>query len=366
MRSSWGSVTKVRDGVYRLRYWATVGGVYMRTSETVRGTRKAAYDLLARRRVEHTTDAPCPTVGEVWERWYLPEREAAVCRGDLAPASLMQYRSMWRRHIEPTWSGVRADEVHPLAVQQWVDGLAISAARASMPVFRCVMDYAVRYELTDSNPLAIRYSMPSPSTSATMDDGTWGLDELCAISDAICGQWFEAAFILGAFGGCRVGESLGIRSEDVRLVDVRGVPVAVCDLRRQVTHGNELTDTLKNRWSYRAVVVPGSRGERLCGLASHADGGWLTSDGCGSHASQHRLRESWRSWWTDDLPERHDIRRLRPSWQTYMRWTLRVPPYLIERMMGHVGDGVTGVHYDRPEPEQFADAVARAYESHPF
>ena len=40
--------------------------------------------------------------------------------------------------------------------------------------------------------------------------------------DIALGQWWEAAFLLTAFGGCRVGESLGIRSEDASLVDVSG------------------------------------------------------------------------------------------------------------------------------------------------
>lgn len=82
-RADWGTDTEVERGKrYRLRYWATVDGVYQRCSDTVRGTRRQAYDRLAELRVEHTQDAPCPTVGECYSRWWLPERQKAVEDGD--------------------------------------------------------------------------------------------------------------------------------------------------------------------------------------------------------------------------------------------------------------------------------------------
>jgi hypothetical protein len=49
-----------------------------------------------------------------------------------------------------------------------------------------------------------------------------------------------------------------------------------------------------------------------------------------------------------------------------MRWSLRLPPWLIEPMMGHRLQGVTGQHYDRPDSMMFAEAVADAYASNPY
>lgn len=45
---------------------------------------------------------------------------------------------------------------------------------------------------------------------------------------------------------------------------------------------------------------------------------------------------------------------------------LRIDPTLIEKMMGHAGHTVTSRHYDRPDEEMFAEAVAKAYAAHPF
>lgn len=45
-RSDWGSIQKVGTNKYRLRYWAKVDGIYTRTPEAVRGTRRQAGDVL--------------------------------------------------------------------------------------------------------------------------------------------------------------------------------------------------------------------------------------------------------------------------------------------------------------------------------
>lgn len=41
-------------------------------------------------------------------------------------------------------------------------------------------------------------------------------------------------------------------------------------------------------------------------------------------------------------------------------------PWITKKLMDHVGEGVTGQHYDRPDWELFADSVAEAYSKHPF
>lgn len=365
-RSDWGCVQEVGRGRWRIRYWAETTDGYRRCSETVRGTRRDANDRLAALRLDHSKDAPCPTVGECWERWFLPDFERRVDDGDAAPSSLMQYRSVWNRHIAPTWEDVPADEVRPLDVQRWLLSLTSSQAQAAIHVMRRTLAYAVRYELMDTNPMDADYLMPSRSASARRDSGTWTLGELGALWRKCRGEWFEAAFLLMAFGGCRVGESLGPLGCDVDAREVHGVPLAVVRIGRQVTNDSAVSDKLKNRWSRRSVVVPGRPGERLCALSRVAGTGWLTGDGLGGNARQDVLRKSWDAMMRRSTLPHHPMKQLRPSWQTYMRWELHVPPYMIEPMMGHVGDGVTGRHYDKPMTEQFCEVVAEAYAKSPF
>ena len=355
MRDSWGSIDyDPKRRVGHIRFWASLDERgYRRHCVTVRGTRQDVEDRRAELMLAHSQEAPCPTVGELWERWYLHSMERRVEAGDLAPKTLDQYKSAWRRHVEPRWGQASCDAVRPLEVQQWLDTLGKSAATGSMDVLRPLMDYAVRYGIASSNPFREKYVMPATKSVQRKDKGIWTLEELGEVwRDAALNQWWEAAFLLSAFGGLRVGESLGVRSEDV--TDIGGA--CAVSVRRQVLNNGSLSDTLKNQQGYRTVAIPGKAGARLLGLADVAVNGWLTGDGLGGHCAQRRLNKAWREAGTE-----HPFRNLRNSWQTNMRWSLKVQPYFIETMMGHLTAGVTGQYYDRPTPEMLARVIADAY-----
>jgi len=116
-RHDWGSVTEIERGKrYRLRWWANGPDGYRRHSETVRGTRREAWDRLAALRLDHSTDAPVPTVGECWRRWYEPDLVRQVEMGDLSRRTLEEYRAAWRVQVSSVWADVPADQVRPLAV----------------------------------------------------------------------------------------------------------------------------------------------------------------------------------------------------------------------------------------------------------
>jgi integrase len=178
------------------------------------------------------------------------------------------------------------------------------------------------------------------------------------------GEWWEAAYILAAFGGCRVGEALGATGRDVRMVEMHGVEAAVVSINKQINNFGKATDTLKNKWSYRSAVIPGPMGVRIGEIAKTAEFGYLTNN-FGELCSQVTLNLAWKRFISSGY-EAHPFRNLRNSWQTYNRWVLCLPPWITEKLMGHVGEGVTGQHYDRPDWELFADAVTEAYSKHPF
>ena len=52
--------------------------------------------------------------------------------------------------------------------------------------------------------------------------------------------------------------------------------------------------------------------------------------------------------------------KLRNSWETFMRWGLRVDKDKIDKMMGHTSTDVRSKHYDRPDEIMFAETVADA------
>lgn len=359
MRRSWGSITRLGTNRYRLRWWANGDDGYRRRTEIVHGTRKQASDRLAAIRVEHTNDAPVPTIGMVWENWVLPDKERSCASGQLSANTLRQYRSTWRRHVEPRWASVPCDAVRPLEVQGWLDTMARPAATAALSLARQVLNYAVRFMLVESNRFALGYRLP-PVGDSHRDKAIWTLSELCDLwRTTIRDTWFEPSFILCAFGGCRVGESLGVLASEVEVKEVGGLPVALVPIRRQVTSAT-LTDKLKTRASERTVIVCGDPALSLAATA--ADGRyWLVDDGCGAPATALQVNRSWqRVMPPDDI---HPYRNLRNAWQTYMRWELLVEPWLIETLMGHSTAGVTGQYYDRPSVEQMARNVVKAYQT---
>lgn len=367
MRRDWGSIACVRPGVWRLRYWAETDRGYRRCSETVRGTRRQAGDRLAELRVAHGHDVPCPTVEACWTRWYLPDRERMVEQGDLASQSLIQYRSTWRKHVRQRWAETPVDQVKPLDVQQWLLGLKRVAAEASKHLLRQILDYATRYGIIDANPLAIRYLLPSKSTIARREDGIWSPDELGDVWHACWDTWFEPAMLLCGFGGCRVGEALGVRSGDVRYELVHGVPVAFVRIERQIDGQARIVEHTKNKWSMRTALLAGRPAQRLAHMAqSTSEGSFLSATSSLRHATQRELRLAFFDCLGAANVTGHLFKNLRKTWQTNMRWVLRLPPWAIEPMMGHVGAGVTGRHYDKPSDRDFADLLATAWQQMPF
>ena len=359
-------MTEVSPGVWRIRYWAADDeGGYRRRSKTVRGTRKDAGDIMAQLRVDHSQDAPQPSVRDCWKRWYLPDARRRVDDGELARQSLEHYESTWRNHVEPRWGGVQVDQVKPLAVQQWLLTLTRSQATGVLPVMRQVLEYAVRFECIPANPMAVKYSMPPKSTSKTLDDGAWSPDELVEVWRACVGTPLEAVVLLCGFGSCRLGEALGARPSDVELREVGGIPIACVRIDSQIDGRGRDTNSVKNRWSERTVVLAGAPALRIVEIAQSSDE-YLAEDQRGGAMNQVYARTAFKALLESAGVPHHTPRALRRSWETIARWTLRLPPWLTERMMGHTGGGVTGRSYDRPEVDEFAEALADAWRERGF
>ena len=358
-RSAWGSITeKERGRRYVIRYYATTDERgYMRHSETVRGTRADAERRRAELLLDHSADAPCPTVAQAWERWCWPDLERQCADGDLAPLTLKQYEKNWRLYIAPRWADVPLDQVRPLHVQQWISTMKAGPAGQSVRAMARIMDYGVRYEVIGHNPMRERYVMPSKSTIERADKGVWKLQELDGVWQRVRGQWWEPAFLLAAFGGCRLGESMAPLASDVSRAEVDGITVALVAITCQVAPSGTDVVRCKTPQSVRTVALVGLAAERILALAADLPPDCpLTNDGLGGHQRQSRMKEAWRQ-----MRMEHPFRNLRNGWQTWMRWDMKVEPHFIEAMMGHRVAGVTGAHYDRPDAEQFARVMADAY-----
>lgn len=366
-RMTWGSNESAGPGRRRLRYWADMGDGrgYRRVSETVEATRREGDAILAARRLEHEGDCPVPSVGAVWRSFVWPMLERRAAEGEISDGTLDHYASAWARQVAPRWEEVPVTSVRRAGMQEWFDGMTKSQAAMARILVRYVFDECELREICDGS--VGRYPYRMPSTGETRDKGIWSLDELGALWRTARGTQLEPWLILAAFGGPRVGESLGVRRGEVWLWDGGEVPVAVVPIVRQAGRLGDVSDRLKTQWSSHAAVVPGPLGERLCSLCSTGGDGWiLPGRRRDSPMNRELLRTRFDSLIASAGVPRHPIRNLRNSWETFTHWTLGVNPEKVERMMGHIGSSVTERHYDRPEAELLAAEISRAYAEHPY
>lgn len=376
-RSAFGSIEEVERGKrYRVRWWGDShdGGGYRRHSRVIRGTRREAEEFRSLMHVRHGEDAPCPTVGEAWELWYRPDCDRALAvwererrpgkRGEsMKPQTHMQVMSTWRAHVAPRWACVPVSGVRYSDVQEWLLTKTEQVAKRCLSMLRGILRLCVLNEVLDRNVAEYGYRMPSRASKA--DHGVWTLEELDErLWPAVWGRLSEPTFLLSAFGSCRSGECLAPMLDEIEAVEAPEMTLAVVPIRRQVYNDGGVSDEddLKNRWSPRTVVVPEPWSLRVLQLRDEGLGRgdvWLTDDGLGEPPSQRRVREDfYRALDAAGIPRRQ-MRALRRSWRSWMAVT-GVSREVMEKMMGHVGDGTTGRHYLQLDAELISKELLRA------
>lgn len=367
-RDSWGSITEVEKGSrYRIRYWAETESGYKRRSKTVRGTRKDAEAERARLLLEHGQDKPCPTVGQAWDRYTLPYYQSRAEAGEYSTNTISTYRSRWNAHISPRWGDVPCDAVTALDMQRWFDRLDYRTAVDCNKILRRMYKIVTKYHPQVQNVMLVGYDMPSKQRVAEQDKEPWTPDELRQIWDAVRGTWLEATVILRGYGGLRPGESLAVRGSDVNVREHMGVTVCVVKVDDQVlSHGFGLTERTKNEQSNRLAFVAGSPAKRLAEIAEEVGDGYLTNDGFGNWVKQQRVCKNLDKVIAEHDIVRHPHKNMRKTWETAVRWEMKLPPWLSEPLMGHKLPGVTAQFYDRPSLERMADVYAEGYLRYPF
>lgn len=360
-RSSWGSNKPARRKGYRtLRYWADLhdGRGYMRHTMTVEGSKRDGDRKLAEIRMLHDEDKPVPTFAECCESWYLPGIEK------LSANTRRLYGSALNSKILPRWGDVPVTDIKPIDIQEWISDMTASQAALVMKVMSVTLDYPTRYEIIPSNPMRIKYRMPTASEKR--DKGTYTLDDALRIFDACRDSFAEAAVLASLFGSCRVGESISpLVGEVMRARASNGMTAAYFDLTRQIGNSGHALGELKTGSSARPIVFVGKVAERMMAIqdARGADGlTWLVDNGCCEHISQRVMNTEWKRIAESAGLELHPYMNLRNSWRTFMEWELHIDPSKLEKMMGHKGGDVTAIHYNRPTVQMFIDTVADAYE----
>lgn len=361
-RRSWGSIDSMTKTKHVLRYMANTPEGRKRVSRTFNGTYREACFELSRLEVEHSDDRPVPTVGEAYRMWYVPWLDRRVADGRTKDNTRRAYTICWDNVVAPEWADVPVDSIQPERAQRWLLTLSVGNANHAIVVLRKVLDFALQYELVESNKFRLPYEMPTRKATVRRS-GTYDLKRAESVLERLRGSIAEPAYILAAFGGARPGESLGVRSTEVSLVESHGIKLVIVPIVRRMEKTGDLPmpdGDLKNPQSVRTAVIPEPYGIRLHGIALQriADGSeWLSDRGDGLPLNINGLKRAWEAEAGEDAVP---FANLRNSWRTFAQYEWGVDFDTLEFLMGHVIPGVTGKHYLRPTVDNLVEAVAKA------
>lgn len=351
-RRTFGTLTERTRGTWCLQWWANTPQGRVRRSETVYGSRREAEYRLAQIQAETRLGDPLEaTVGDVFDMWWDVRSES------FSGNTSKTYRAAWTKHVEPRWAHVPVSQVKRGDVQAWLLGLS-GNARMARVVLSMVLGFACDdLELVPKNPAAGKFRLPKVATECRDVYTAAELDRIC---EAAHGMPIEVAVILMAQGGVRVGESMGVLVGEV--TEGIGGGFAVVSISRQVTQQDTI-DKPKTASSVRTVPIVGAWGARLLELHDEARARgdkWLMDDGIGRPYPRRFLETRWAAL-LDSLGWPHrPMRILRPSWETSRHWEMGVPLELTSKGMGHSTVKTTLGHYDRPQNDVVANALADA------
>ena len=357
-RSPWGSVTEIQRGrKYRLRWWADTPQGRRRCTETFEGTRRQADRRLAQIRLSQD-ESRAPTVGEVWEGWYLGWAD-----GSVAPTTMDRYRQAWESRVRDRWADVPLTQVRAADVQRWLDGIPGGAAATCLTVMRNVFKCAIMYDLADHDPTRAQFRMPQ--AARPHEKTVWSLAQVEELGRLARGEWWEAAFILCAHAGLRVGEALGVRVGEVARAEVAGVPVAQVPVCRTVDQNGGVAERVKTRGSAGTVTVTEPWATRLLEIqdeAAAAGYAWLADNGLGDPHGRRAVGYAWERTLRENGIAYAPFRNLRNSYATSLHWEAGMPIEKASKALRHAQVSTTLAHYDRPRDEYVAQAVAEASE----
>lgn len=363
-RRSWGSVTEVTRGKkYVIRWMENTPRGRMRRSKTIWGTSMDASRELALREVAHSTERRVPTIGEVYELWYLPWLERRLANGKIKQNTYDSYTATWKNVIAPKWSNVPIDSVKPQAYQDWLLSLNKGNASISVIVLRKALDIAVRNECIEHNVFRSEYDMPTTTTRKKKLD-VYDIEQAESVLDKLHGTSIEVPFILACFGGCRVDESLAVKTCEVERIELDGVVFAAVSIKRQMGYTGHVPTAdgeLKTRASERIALIPEPYCHRLFDIMEGSSSEWTSDRGDGLPMNKSAFLKKFTALVGEEsIP----LSNLRASWRTFAYYTWNVPADTLEQLMGHALPGVSGQHYIRANVYDLAHSFATPYRAY--
>ena len=205
------------------------------------------------------------TVGRLWA-------DFIALKASKKLKTRIDYESIWRTHLEETWSKVPARKVSQVEFTKWVLSLGCSPHRVDKIhlLMTMILDVGVEDGIIPRNVLLSKRGQRAKGNLPNVPDSEVGealtLEQLISLATA-CAPFTELVLFLG-LTGARFGEAAGLK---VAAVDLENDEVKIYETLSEVA-GSFHTDTPKNH-KKREVVVPKYLIESLRPLCDGKDGG---------------------------------------------------------------------------------------------
>ncbi len=183
------------------------------------------------------------TVDAYFERWIL-QKDA------LAPGTLENYRSSWRRLISPTFGSIKIRRISQAMIEEWYQTLDKSTPKGTNDAYaliRQVFAQAVRNKVIKENPVESRKKITRPPRDSVI----LRPDQIKELAELMSGRFIAAVYVSG-WMGLRIGELLALRRQDVDMVSRR------ISVTRSLTRadGSKVVKQPKSRAGVRTVAIP--------------------------------------------------------------------------------------------------------------
>jgi Site-specific recombinase XerD len=140
--------------------------------------------------------------------------------GKLKPHTYDTYELLVNNYIIPRLGNVQIDKLKPTAVQGFVNGLSDalspSTVKQTAGILKRALEQAYKNRLIVYNPAA---GMILPKAEKVRKVGAFTIDEQRALLHACAEHRLYALFVFALGSGCRVGEILALRWDNVNLDD---------------------------------------------------------------------------------------------------------------------------------------------------
>ena len=323
-----------------------------------------------KRQLQHDLDSGLPptddriTITDYLERWLI---EVIPHRVD--PATVANYASLVRNHIEPALGRRRLSTLKPNDVQEFIhqkleeDGLSVRTVRGLRGLLVQALNNAMRQGLIMRNVAALT---DGPRQQTQASGRTLTIEQAQTLLDTVKGERLEALYVLMLATGMRPGEAFGLPWSNV---DLRRAQITVSQALTRQPGGNVIGNGKTGRKGWRTVRLPppavaalrvhrtNQKRERQVAGRAWIDNGlvFCTPLGTPLDPDNHRrvfsnlTRKAGLGHWHP-----HELRHSTTS----IMLALGVPIEVVSKILGHTSIRITADVYGHLLDQQHEEAAA--------